>query len=76
MATPPPSPEQEAELARFDDEVKGMDAVLLVRQMRATAAERGESVRAFLMRAIRAELERLKHEAAAERNTTTEPGTT
>ena len=43
-----------------------MAAVALVHRMRATAAERGESVRAFLMRAIRAELARLEEQEEQE----------
>ena len=61
MPTPPPEPE-DAELARLTDEVLGAGAVALVRRMRARAAARGESVRAWLMRVISAELEREERE--------------
>jgi hypothetical protein len=61
MPTPPSEPE-DAELARLTDEVLGAGAVALVRRMRARAAARDESVRAWLMRAIRAQLEREERE--------------
>jgi hypothetical protein len=74
MATPPTSPDA-AELARLDDEVSGLAAVMLTQRMRASAAARDESVRTWLLRAIRTELERLEPEdAGAERNTTTPGG--
>ena len=66
MSTPPP-PADEAELARLEDEVSGAAAVALVRRMRASAAARGESVRAWLLRAVRAELERLDRDPPDER---------
>ena len=65
MPTPPPEPE-DADLARLTDEVLGAAAVALVRRMRARAAARNESVRAWLMRAIRTELEREEREEQEE----------
>ena len=61
MPTPPSEPE-DADLARLTDEVLGAGAVALVRRMRARAAARNESVRSWLLRAIRAQLEREEQE--------------
>jgi hypothetical protein len=66
MQTPAQSPE-DADLARLTDDPRGAGAVALVRRMRASAAARGESVRSFLLRAIRAELERLEQEPPDDR---------
>jgi hypothetical protein len=57
MPTPPSEPD-DADLARLTDELLGAGAVALVRRLRASAAARDESVRAWLMGAISAELER------------------
>ena len=62
MLTPPArtddaEPPDEPDLARTTDDPRGAGAGALVRRMRASAAARDESVRVWLLRAIRAELE-------------------
>lgn len=48
---------------RFTFEVYDAETELLMRRMRAAAALRGEPVREWLLRAIRAQLEREEREA-------------
>ena len=72
MPTPPTRAEDaeqtnEPDLARTTDAPRGAGAVTLVRRMRASAAARDESVRVWLLRAIRAELERLEQEPPDDR---------
>jgi len=61
------APPNEPDLARVTHDPRGAGAVALVRRMRARAAARGESVRVWLLRAIRAELERLEQEPPDDR---------
>ena len=66
QAVPRPRKRPEGERpTRLTIEVYEEDAALLMRRMRAAAAMRGEPVRQWLMRAIRAQLEREPQEPAA-----------